>query len=59
MLHLKKTIPDTRCNIGIDYYVPFTIQVPQESLYGPKIHWRTGNLKCSLIEIAIDEQSGL
>ena len=59
MLILKDVVSCRKCEIDIDYYVPFTINIENEEKYKKKVYWRTGNLKKSLIEIAIDESSGI
>lgn len=59
MLFLRAVTNSKQCKINIDYYVPFTINLGNDKLYTPKICWRIGNLKKSLMEISIDEKSGI
>ena len=59
MLYLKEVISSGTCEVNIDYYVPFTINIDSKKMNARRICWRTGNLKKSLIEISIDEESGI
>lgn len=59
MLILKNIVNCKKCDINIDYYVPFAISIECEERYSAKICWRTGNFKNSLIEIALDARNGL
>ncbi len=59
MIYLKEVEAVKRCEVDIDYYVPFSINIENEKLYGARICWRIGDLKKSLMEISIDEKSGM
>ncbi len=59
MLFLKEITDSKQCEVDIDYYVPFTISLKTEKLYAPKVCWRIGNFKNSLMEISIDEKTGV
>lgn len=59
MLIIKNVVNCKKCDINIDYYVPFTISIECEDRYGAKTCWRTGNFKNSLIEISLDARSGV
>lgn len=59
MLILENVVDTLKCDINIDYYVPFTVNVECEDKYGAKVCWRTGNFKNSLIEIALDARNGI
>lgn len=59
MLFLKEVVDNKQCQVKIDYYIPFTISLKTETLYEPKICWRTGNFKNSLLEISIDQKTGI
>lgn len=59
MLFLKEVIDSKQCEVNVDYYIPFTISLKTEKLYEPKICWRTGNFKNSLLEISIDQKTGI
>ncbi len=59
MLYLKEVISSGACEVNIDYYVPFTINIDSEKTNARRICWRTGNFKKSLIEISIDEERGI
>lgn len=59
MLILKDVVNCKKCNIDIDYYVPFTISIECEKKYDDRICWRTGNFKNSLIEITLDARNGI
>ena len=59
MLFLKEVMNSKQCEVDIDYYVPFTINLGYEKSYTPKSCWRIGNFKNSLMEISIDEKSGI
>ena len=59
MLFLRKVTNSKQCKVDIDYYVPFKINLGNEKSYTPKIYWRIGNFKNSLMEISIDEKSGM
>lgn len=59
MLFLKEIAKNKYCKVYIDYYVPFTINLGNEKSYTSKIYWRIGNFKNSLMEVSIDENSGM
>lgn len=59
MLFLREVTNSKKCEVDIDYYVPFTINLGNEKSYTPKTYWRIGNFKDSLMEISIDEKSGM
>lgn len=59
MLFLRDVTSNNECEVEVDYYVPFTINVGNEKLFSPKVCWRIGNFKTSLMEICIDEKSGV
>jgi len=59
MLFLKEVTESKPCEVDIDYYVPFTIRLKTEKRYAPKVCWRIGNFKDSLMEISIDEKTGM
>ncbi len=59
MIYLKEVEAVKHCQVDIDYYVPFSINIENEKLYGAKTCWRIGDLKKSLMEISIDEKSGM
>lgn len=58
MLVLKNIEDCKKCDVNIDYYVPFTICIECDNKYSARNSWRTGNLKKSLIEVALDANSG-
>ena len=41
MLFLRKVISSAECEVAIDYYVPFTINLENEKSYASKTCWRT------------------
>jgi len=59
MVSLKGIEKERDCLIEIDYYVPFTITIDNKNKYVPKIYWRMGDIRTSLIEICINEESGV
>ena len=59
MLILTEVMNSTQCEVDIDYYVPFTIKLGNRTSYTSKIYWRIGNFKNSLMEISIDDKSGM
>lgn len=59
MLLLKDIYDEEKCNVDIDYYIPFTINVERKNAFGTYLCWRTGDLKKSLIEVSMDKDSGL
>lgn len=59
MLFLKEVVDSKQCEVEIDYYIPFIISLKTETLYEPKVCWRTGNFKNSLLEISIDQKTGI
>ncbi|MGG0824525.1 hypothetical protein ABE099_16815 [Paenibacillus turicensis] len=59
MLKLNRTELPKNYNIEIDYYVPFTIEIEHKDIFSSKVYWRTGNLKTSILEIGLDEKTGL
>ena len=59
MLLLKDVYDEVKCDVTIDYYVPFTINVESNNVYGTCLCWRTGDLKKSLIEVSMDKDTGL
>lgn len=59
MLYLKNITNRMECDVKVDYYVPFTMNVGRRELYAPKTYWRTGNFKNSFMEISIDEKNGM
>lgn len=59
MLFLKEVTNSKQCEVDIDYYVPFTINLGNKESYTSKTCWRIGNFKNSLMEISIDDKSGM
>lgn len=59
MLYLKEVINSKKCEICIDYYVPFTIKLENKKPYSNKVCWRSGNFKKSLIEISMEKENGV
>lgn len=59
MLFLREVSNSKQCKVNIDYYVPFTIKLGNRESYTSKIYWRIGNFINSLLEISIDEKSGM
>lgn len=58
MLFLKEVVNSKKCEVDIDYYVPFSINIIDKNIYNTKVRWRTGNFKNSLIEVTIDKKDG-
>ncbi|ENQ3107218.1 hypothetical protein ACEOWJ_003289 [Bacillus cereus] len=59
MLKLVDLIDIQKCNIEIDYYVPFSVEIGEQKTYVEnKVYWRTGNIQNSLLEIGLGEKTG-
>ena len=59
MLLLREVTNYKQCEVNIDYYVPFSIKLGNRKSYTSKTCWRIGNFKNSLMEISIDDKSGM
>ena len=59
MLLLKDIINNDECKVEVGYYVPFSITIGNEKVFSSKLCWRIGNFKTSLMEISIDEKTGV
>lgn len=60
MLKFIDTSPELTCNVEIDYYVPFTVDVNVQKFTNENsIYWRTGNFDTSLLEIGLGEKTGI
>lgn len=59
MLKLEDVTNSIKETIQVDDYIPLSVRWINSNLDSPRLFWRTGNFKTSLLEIGIDSKTGI